>query len=411
MRSLFVSSRIRNVILTFACFALSSAGCLWGQGGERTLFYFNGTTEGESARAGVIMDSSGALYGTTVWGGETAPGYWGGTVYKLTPPAESGSPWTESLLWEFQGGDFNNDAANPYCTLVFDKSGNLYGTTEHGGAYGAGTVFQLVPPAIEGGAWTQNVIYSFENGYPQSGLVIDANGALYGTAFYWQVFQLVPPADGTGAWTYNALYNFNSITYLNSSLTFDSKGNLYGTAEQGGQYEKGLVFGLKPPATPGGAWEEFNIYNFTGKSDGGTPLSSVTDRSGVLYGTTSVGGSNGFGTVYSLTASGSPGEPWNETILYNFLGGDDGATPEGGVVFASNSELFGTTSAGGSASDGTVFELNQSSEGGPWTKTIIHNFTGKEPDGSIPQANLLLDGGKVYGTTGGGSTVFAFNEE
>jgi len=120
-----------------------------------------------------VADSSGALYGTTAWGGNTASGDYGGVVFKLSPPAAPGSPWVESVLYKFQGGDFSRDGANPYCTLVFDSAGNLYGTTEDGGQYEAGTIFQLVPPAAPGGAWTENLLYSGQDAYYLTGLAID----------------------------------------------------------------------------------------------------------------------------------------------------------------------------------------------------------------------------------------------
>jgi uncharacterized repeat protein (TIGR03803 family) len=402
MSFLSARSRALTVVLAVCTFA---GGALSAAQSEHNLFWFNGTTEGSSPRAGLIADSSGALYGTTTWGGDAGPNSYGGTVYKMMPPSAPGGQWTQSILYSFQGNATNTDGANPLCTLVFDSSGALYGTTEHGGLYGSGTVFQLVPPSTPDGPWTENVIYSME-GTPFAGLAIDAAGALYGAQFYGQLFQLVPPAVPGGTWTYNALPILGSSTYLVSSMIW-SKGNLYGTAEQGGRYGAGLVFGLKPPATPGDSWSEINIYNFKGGSDGFTPMSSLTVRSGVFYGTTAGGGAFENGTVYSLTPPATPDSPWTKTVLYSFLGGSDGGGPEGGVVFGNGGKLYGTTYAGAAEAMGTVFELTPpAAPGDPWTETTIHTFTGKNHDGGHPEDSLLLLHGAFYGTTDNPGTVF-----
>lgn len=399
-----------RVATVFALLTFVSAAQLSAQT-ERTIFEFNGTTQGSSPEAGLIADSSGALYGTTPWGGLTESGYWGGTVFKLTLSSAGNSEWKEDLLYKFQGGNLNNDGANPYCTLVFDNAGHLYGTTEHGGQNGWGTVFQLVPPAAPGGAWTENIIYSGFNGSYFAGLVIDSNGNLYGAAFNGEVFQLVPPAAPGGTWTYNVLAEVGN--YMTSSLITDNKGNLYGTTQQTGHYNAGLVFGLIRPTTAGDPWTQVDIYSFKSGSDGWTPVSGLTLKSGVFYGTTLHGGVYNEGTVYSVTPPAAPGSPWREDVLYSFVGsGDDGSAPEGGVVFGNGGDLYGATSAGGGSYNlGMVYKLTPpAAPGDPWTETNVHSFTGRGHDGGKPLDTLLLLHGAFFGTGASPSTVFEVSQ-
>jgi uncharacterized repeat protein (TIGR03803 family) len=149
----------------------------------------------------LIFDASGALYGTTANGG-LGQNY--GTAFKLTPPTTPGGDWTETILYKFNGGD----GAYPYAGVISDASGALYGAASGGGAYNAGTVFKLTPPATTGGAWTESVLYSFTGGgdgaYPYAGLISDASGALYGAALSGgtnndgTVFKLAVPATFYG---------------------------------------------------------------------------------------------------------------------------------------------------------------------------------------------------------------------
>jgi uncharacterized repeat protein (TIGR03803 family) len=396
------------VATVFALF-LFAGGALASAQTERALFVFNGASDGYSPHAGLVADSSGALYGTTAWGGNTASGDYGGVVFKLSPPAAPGSPWVESVLYKFQGGDFSRDGANPYCTLVFDSAGNLYGTTEDGGQYEAGTIFQLVPPAAPGGAWTENLLYSGQDAYYLTGLAIDGSGALYGAGFYGEVFQLVPPTEPGGAWTYNALADMGNMT---GNLILDSKGNLYGTTQDSGRHNAGLVFALKPPAAPGDPWTQVDLYSFTGGSDGKTPVSNLTLKGGVLYGTTQNGGSLNLGTVYSVTPPSAPGSPWTEAVLYSFQRGSDGEGPVGGVAFGNKGVIYGTTSYGGSDNFGTVYSLTPpSAPGDSWIETTLHSFTGKGNDGDVPDGTLLLLHGAFFGTTAGGyGTLFEVSQ-
>jgi uncharacterized repeat protein (TIGR03803 family) len=181
--------------------------------------------------SGLIFDSSGALYGTTSWMGQCGmPGEEGklegcGTVFKLTPPAGEGAPWTFATLYRFAGG---NDGAAPAGGLTFDSSGALYGTTSRGGVrncgwnprkeLGCGTVFKLTPPAEIKKPWTLTTLHSFvggnDGGLTVAGVIFDASGALYGTTAQGgasdrgTVFKLTPPAVGGAQWSNTVLHDF-----------------------------------------------------------------------------------------------------------------------------------------------------------------------------------------------------------
>jgi uncharacterized repeat protein (TIGR03803 family) len=315
--------------------------------------------------------------------------------------------------------DFTNkDGAQPEGNLVLDASGNLYGITQFGGkisstlctnagSLGCGTVFELSPNSS--GGWTRTVLHKLQGGItdgyrPEAGLVIDASGNLYGTTAYGgthsdgTVFEL-SPASG-GGWQETVLYSFatnavDGVVPL-SGLALDPSGNLYGTTflSSGGQ---GAVFRLSPSS--GGAWTESLIYNFLGGSDGANPLAGVIlDSAGNLYGTTVAGGSRGSGVVYEL--SPASGGVWTEQLLYTFTDGSDGGQPSAGLVFDSSGNLYGTTKQAGNLTGcsfgcGVVFELSPSSSGG-WAENVIHTF---QPGiskwgfygGGFPSTSLAFD--------------------
>jgi uncharacterized repeat protein (TIGR03803 family) len=175
---------------------------------ESVLLKFNGITDGAGSQGGLVVDSAGNLYGTTIVGGS---GY--GTVFEVSPPSAGGA-WTESVLHSFTNSP---DGFYPTGPLVLDKAGNLYGATLYGGS-NYGMVFQLSPPSAPGGAWTETVLYRFlstpDGQNPNGGLVIDAAGNLYGTTANGgacgrgSVFELSPPASSGGPWTEKVIYSF-----------------------------------------------------------------------------------------------------------------------------------------------------------------------------------------------------------
>ncbi len=324
-----------------------AAGGTWT---EKVLYNFQGGADGAVPLGSLIFDAVGNLYGTTYGPGN-------GTVFELTPAV--GGTWTERVLYNFGSG---TDGVGPEAGLIFDAAGNLYGTAAYGGSHGSGAVFELTPAA--GGTWTEKVLWSFGSGTdganPFCGLIFDAAGNLYGaTAFggphnYGTVFELTPAAGGT--WTEKVLWSPGSGTdgvFPQASLIFDAAGNLYGTTPTGGTYNHGTVFELMPAG--GGTWTERVAYSFGNGTDGNFPTAVlIFDRAGNLYGTTYLGGSSGAGTMFELMPAGGG---WTEQVLHNFGSGTDGANPYAGLVLDTVGNLYGTTNTGGTYNFGTVFEI------------------------------------------------------
>jgi len=296
---------------------------------------FKGATDGADPYAGLIADSKGNGYGTTYAGGGSANCQSGcETVYKITSSAK------ETVLHAFTGG--TTDGCYPYAPLVIDKSGNVYGTTSGCGANNTGIVFKISPSEIE------TILHNF------------------GVAFL----------SGDGS-------------YPRGGLALDARGNLYGTTTQGGVIPDlaGTIFRVSPSGT------ETVLYSFTGGADGGEPIAGpILDESRNLYGTTHVGGAHNEGTVFELSASGSL------TVLYSFGGSTgDGLLPNAGVVLDKKGNLYGTTSLGGAAGVGTVYAMNPSSK----TGKILHSFSAINGDGTEPYAGVVLDSAQanLYGAT------------
>ena len=436
------SGRIGGFLLIlFSAAALPTTNA-WAQT-LTTLYSFTGANgDGSEPIAGLVADASGNLYGTTASGGlsQCSSGIFGsgcGVVFELMPPTSPNGTWTEKIIYKFTGG---SDGAQPWAGLIVDKSGNLYGTAAGGGqsacsgiitGTGCGVVFELVNSS---GTYTYKVIHSFTDpldSEPLGGLIQDAAGNLYGTTI-GTVFELMPPASPGGAWTESVLYTFTgkgdgALPF--AGLVQDASGNLYGTtAVEGlsggcGLNGCGTVFKLAPPASPGDTWNLTTIYSFTGiNGDGGNPMGAlILDASGNLYGTTNAGGLNtgqcfpfpftqttGCGTVFELVNSSGT---YTEKILYSFTGGNDGGNPynfSAGLIADASGDLYGTTALGGSAcltsfNCGVVFKLTPpTSPGGNWTETVPHAFT-VPGNGTFPFASLIADAsGNLYGTTAGG---------
>lgn len=219
--------------------------------------------------------------------------------------------------------------------------------------------------------------------------------------------MLVTAASSTSV--VKVLYSFsggNDGGYPDSDLVADSAGNLYGTLVEGGAFDSGAVFKLAPS---GNSWIETVLYSFTSGADGGQPYGGVTlDAQGNLYGTTVVGGNftgsncieSGCGVVFKLTKSGGNYSP---SVIYSFAGGNDGYGPGAGVTFDKQGNLYGMTPTGGSYGLGVVYEL-QPGPNGTWTEKVIHTFTGGDDGASGSAGRMILDtAGNLYGvaTTGG----------
>lgn len=317
-------------------FRLSPAGSGWVL---TPLYSFQGPpNDGEIPYSGVVFGPDGSLYGTTNDGGQ----YGRGTVYRLRPsPAACHSvicPWEETVLHSFGSGD---DGEFPgYGNLVFDQAGNIYGTTEDGGSGTLGVVFELTP---SNGSWTESVLHSFveENGYyPFSGLIFDSSGNLYGTTSSGGtydagvVYELSPSGSG---WTENVLASneFKNADTC-SGVVMDGQGNLFGTAGcfSGG----GGVFELTPS---NGSWTFNVLYTFSASSTG--PRDSPTlDAAGNVYGTSSGTGMFNEGEVFKLT-------PSNGGWIYNSVSfdGSNGSSPVGSVILDAAGNIYGTTYSGG----------------------------------------------------------------
>jgi len=388
-------------VLTVVFGCLTIATPLFAASSEKTLYRFcalKDCTDGDLPNGALIFDAAGNLYGTTDFGGTTG----NGTVFELVHGA---SGWTENVLYNFCSTSKCSDGYPPRAGLIFDAAGNLYGTTEFGGTYGNGTVFEL---AHGTSGWAETVLYSFgesENDgiLPISGLIFDAAGNLYGTTVYGgtygvgTVFQLAPGANGT--WTETVLYSFSNKNKVGYSpvagVIFDAAGNLYGTTTTGGGHASGTVYELTPGDN--GTWTEKVLHRFNRVHE--VPLAGlIFDAAGNLYGTTCMSSAHNYGAVFQLTP-GTNGN-WTERVLHDF-NRLNGACPHSGVIFDAAGNLYGATSNGGPHSSGTVFELSPGTNG-KWTEKILYGF-GNAKNGMLPYGGLILDAaGNLYGTTLGG---------
>lgn len=299
--------------------------------------------DGFSPNGGLTVDAAGNVFGTTGRGGtgvcadySGGPAGTCGTVYELSPGARG--KWSAKIIHSFQGavlGAPGPDGQAPAGGLVFDRVGNLYGTTTFGGVYGYGTVYELSPKPD--GTWSSKILHSFNHngadGYePAGSLIFRADGSLYGTTQY----------GGTGLCTN---YSGNEVIGC------------------------GTVFELSP--TRNGHWQETIAYSFEDNAtDGWFPVGTLTfDASGNLYGTTPEGGGSatcnyngvsfGCGTVFELAPAN--GEGWTQTVLHSFqLDGIDGQSPNSTLALDAEGNIFGTTISGGvnwKSGGGTVFEI------------------------------------------------------
>ncbi len=333
--------------------------------------------DGASPEGSLVMDTGGNLFGTTGGGGSgnSGGGQGGGAVFKLSPPSQPGGAWTETVLYNFcslLSGNTCLDGDGPNSNVIFDGSGNMYGTTEHGGSANDGTVFELSPG---GSGWTETILHNFctnlqggrclDGSDPLSGLVFDKSGNLYGTTAYGGtsdhpraggiLFKLSP---GSGSWTETVLANFNlpSGAGPESTPSFDAAGNLYGPLGNGGPRSDGALFQWN---SRNGKIREVYFNGANGQGPDGAILVDALGRGffGVtVYGGVNNPGSTWNGTAYQISPSGK------ETVLYNFCSQPapnctDGANPYAGLVEDSAGNLYGTTESGGADNLGVVFEI------------------------------------------------------
>ncbi len=356
----------------------SSSGAIAGTptaANFNSLAYFTGTGGGHvGLRGSLTIDSNGNLFGTTEWGGA----YGVGTVFEI--PAGTNAPITLVTFTTTNGAD-------PEAGVIEDSQGNLFGTTASGGAYGYGTVFE-----VAAGTNTLTTLVSFNDAdgyFPKGGLVEDGQGNLFGTTYFGgasddgTVFEVTA---GTNALT--TLVNFNSSngSYPWGSLAEDNSGNVFGTTRTGGAVGYGTVFEVDTATST-----LTTLVNFD-SSNGSYPISGViADSSGNLFGTTQNGGDFNKGTVFEVAAGTT-----NLTTLVSFNTAD-GATPQAGLIVDSNGNLFGTTSGGGMFGAGTVFSVATATS----TLTTLVNFN--NTNGAYPAAGMAEDSnGNLFGTTNNG---------
>jgi uncharacterized repeat protein (TIGR03803 family) len=343
-------------------FFLALAACALGQV-ETVIYDFSGDTDGANPDCKLVADGVGNLYGTV-------PAKANGEVFELSPPATPGGTWTKKVIYKFKGSPDDGNLW-PAATLVWDKEGNLYGETGYGGTNGTGTVFELSPPTPPHTNWTEKILYNFPAGYS------------YGKA------------ESPGG-----------------TLTWDGAGNLYGTAGGGiGDCFSngcGTIFQLKKPATPDGAWRSRVIYAFGAfAGDATVPASGFVFRSGVLYGVSANGGTNGNGTLFTLSQTNGV---WSETILHSFTA-DEGSAPSGWLVGDSAGNLYTSLGGGKFPPNGQIVMLSPpASPGASWQMTSLHSFHFNDGDG--PSSVIRDKDGNLYGTAVwgglllGGGTVF-----
>jgi len=408
-------------------------------------FSFN-ASKGKGPVSSLIVDEKGALYGTTYEGGANG----NGMVFKLTPPASDGALWKETVLYSYCSRGECLDGSSPTGGLIFGAEGSLYGTTQYGGLpcgqSGCGTVFKLSPPKNGHTLWTHDVVYYFkpfpsgccqivDGTNPTAGLIADQQGVLYGTTMggglcgyvngSGTVFKLVP--DTGQGWKETVINVFCGSGIGDGAdptggLAFGPHGTLYGTTEKGGANGYGTVFKMTSPGNDDAVWPETVLYSFADGSDGAYPLSGlVSDNFGVLYGTTTHGGTkcdlNQYcgGTVFQMLP-GARGIPL--TTLHSFGGTardgrPDGSYPVGGLAFGPNGTLYGTTEYGGVSPEppagcdlvyacGTIFNLTYNLG---WNETVLHRFCDQAKyndaciTGANPTAGVINYQGALYGTT------------
>ncbi len=371
------------------------------------LVIFN-NSDGNAPYGSLIADSSGDLLGTTAFG---LPSNYG-EVFEI-PKTTTGYATTPTVLFTFNTGD----NAQPYAGLLADSSGNLFGTTAGLGVIsgelstGNGAVFEIAN-TTNGYATTPTVLFNFDNAHgeqPYGNLIADSNGDLFGTTTRGgssgdgTVFEIVNTSAGY-ATTPTVLVSFDGTNGANpqAGLLADSSGNLFGTTFSGGSLGNGTVFEIVK-TTSGYATTPTVLFNFDSTNGAYPSAGLIADSSGDLFGTTSQGGSLGYGTVFEIVKI-STGYASTPTVLFNF-DSTHGGNPAAGLVADFNGSLFGTTNAGGQDNYGTAFEIVKTKSGYASTPTVLVSFDNTH--GAYPVAALIADSNaNLFGTTAGGGQSY-----
>ena len=418
---------LRNIPVMLTCIVLlAPIGCGGGgssssSGSGETTYTLGGTLAGLSAGQSVgLEDNGGDKLTLSANGAFSFPmRLAAGTAYAITVQSHtpgiacsvsngsgtvgssdvtgigvSCSVGTERILYSF--GANATDGQEPYAGVITDSAGNLYGTTQTGGANGLGTVFKITA------AGTETILHSFgssatDGQTPRAGVIMDNAGNLYGTTSKGGANQIGTVFKIDTAGTETILYSFgaraNDGMDPDGGLIMDSARNLYGMTSVGGSGGTGTVYKIDPADT------ETILYSFgIGNTDGAGPYGGlIMDSAGNLYGTTTQGGANFEGTVFKITAAGT------ETILHSFgATATDGLVPTAGLIMDRAGNLYGTTAQGGANVLGTVFKIDAAG-----TETILYSFAASATDGLAPFAGLTVDSaGNLYGTTVNGGANF-----
>lgn len=379
---------IRGVLTLLVVFAVALSARPAAAQSEQAVYSFEETGDAQFPGNGLTL-YKGNFYGTTTYGGNVDGN---GTVYEISSNGET-------VLYSF--GNYDPDGVNPYSTVTFDKSGNLYGTTNSGGANNQGIVFELSPA---GENWKETILYSFcslagctDGGSPVAGVVIDTAGNLYGENSAG-VFELSP---GGGGWTEQLIYTADAY----GGLAIDPSGNLYGVTAT-------TVFELSPNGS--GGWNADVIYNFPFgfpkdlRSPAGPP---ALDPTGDIIGIVSQGGAHNAGGIYQLSPkTNRHGEKWVEKVIYSFTGkynlGCNVYSCLQGVIFDSAGNMYLNTPGGLGAEDfGSVLKVAPAATGKSYRVTDLWNFNGT--DGAFPAGTPVVDGaGNIWGVTGEGGPSF-----
>ncbi len=351
-------------------------------------------------QGGLTLDTQGNLFGTTYGGGAKDKG----TVFEIA----KGSTHIQTLA-SFNG----TDGENPYGGVTFDRQGNLFGTTAKGGANDKGTVFEIAKGTTR--IKTVDFFDASNGSYPQSGVTFDSEGNLFGTTTgggaqnesdgHGTVFEI---AKGSAAITDLVSFNGTDGDSPDAGVTFDSRGNLFGTTTKGGAHSRGMVYEIAKGSTHLKILASFNGAN------GSDPEAAVAfDSQGNLFGTTAKGGANDKGTVFEIAAPGSssaaaltpaqasPAKQVSFITVDFFTNANETISnepgPHAGVTFDSSGNLFGTTHSGGTNEFGTVFKIAK----GTTRINTLASFRGT--NGGNSDVGMALDrNGNLFGTTQGG---------
>jgi len=363
----------------------------------KVLHTFHGK-DGAYPTGGLIRDSDGNFYGITNEGGTSK-----GCPHGCGTAFEFASSGKETVLYSFTGKNGDGEYPASWVSPVRDAAGNVYGTTSSGGDLtecgdGCGVVFELNKEDKE------TILHIFGKGTdgaePTSGLIRDAHGNLYGTTEIGGANNGGTLFRITKGGAYSILHSFDFPGMGTDGadpvgpMTQDLSGNLYGTTVAGGENDCGTIFKLDTHK------KETVFFSFPCGPGGDGPYGQLlVDSAGNIYGTTKVGGNSGCfdgggcGVVFKVDSSGT------ESVLYTFSGGSDGGYPFAGLVKDAAGDLYGTTINGGDAGVGVVFELEASGN-----ETVLHSFTGGS-DGSFPGDLFMNSTGNLYGLASGGGNA------